>query len=373
MITDHLIKFQVPKHINWLYTIGSVLILWFVLQIATGISMAIHYKPSVKLAFLSVHRTERLFKYGWLIRNMHICGSSILFLALYLHMFRGVYYKCYSGSRKIIWYTGNIIHFIIILIGFFGSALGWSQISYWAVVVITNFIGSIPVIGKYLKTILLGGYIVGDPTLRRFFIFHCILPFVCLLFIIWHLILVHARGQTSTIEGRMPISKSFIDIYPIVIARDIIACIVMLFIMNVLCLIYPRILRNKLSYIPADYYTTPSDIESEWYFLPYYAILKTFESKISGVLTITSILLTLTFIPNIYNIRLPRAISDSYKLHSITAFISLILLGLMGRCRYSKLVSRLSKLCVLWYLGYFALPLGIKLLLFIDKNKAKWI
>ncbi len=123
-------------------------------------------------------------------------------------MFRGVYYKCYSGSRKIIWYTGNIIHFIIILIGFFGSALGWSQISYWAEVVITNLIGSIPVIGKYLKTTLLGVNIVGDSTLRKFFIFHCILPFVCLLFIIWHSILVHARGQTSTIEGRMPISKS---------------------------------------------------------------------------------------------------------------------------------------------------------------------
>ncbi len=230
-------------------------------------------------------------------------------------------------------------------------------------------LGSIPVIGKYLKTTLLGGNIVGDSTLRRFFVFHCILPFVCLLFIIWHLILVHARGQTSTIEGRMPISKSFIDIYPIVIAGDIIACIVMLFIMSVLCLIYPRILRNKLSYIPADYYTTPSDIEPEWYSLPYYAILKTFESKISVVLTITSILLTLTFIPKIYNIRLQHAISDSYKLHSITAFISLILLGLMGKCRYSKLVSKLSKLCVLWYLGYFALYLGVKLLLFIDKTR----
>ncbi len=235
-------------------------------------------------------------------------------------------------------------------------------------VVITNFIGTIPIVGRILKLILLGGYGVGDSTLRRFFVFHCILPFICLILIIGHLVLVHVKGQTSPIEGRMPISKSFTDIYPVFIAKDIISSIIMLVIMYVLCLIYPRILRHKLSYIPADYYTTPSNIEPEWYFLPYYAVLKTFESKVLGVLTIAVLLFALMFIPHIYNTRLPYVIAQSYKLHSITAFISLILLGLIGKCEYTKLVSRSSKLCVLWYLSLFVLPLSIKLILFINKT-----
>ncbi|PIM95848.1 cytochrome b [Candidatus Hodgkinia cicadicola] len=374
IITSHLIKFQIPKHANWLYTTGFSLIFIFILQIASGISIAIHYKPSTRLAFLSIHRTERLFKYGWLVRNLHVCGSSALFLLLYLHIFKGIYYKSYYGSKKILWLTGSIIHLIIILIGFFGSVLSWSQMSYWAAVVITNFIGSIPIIGKFLRLILLGGYTVGDSTLRRFFVFHCVFPFICLTFIMIHLLLVHIKGQTSPIANRLPISNSFEDMYPNFIAKDIITCIVMLFIMYVLCLICPNIILNKLSYIPADYYSTPTDIEPEWYFLPYYSILKTFESKMLGITSITLLLFSLIFIPYIYNIELPNITTRTYRLHTITAFISLILLGLMGKCRYTKLISKLSKACVLWYLGFFSLPLIIRITSFINKSyKKNWI
>ncbi|KON71439.1 cytochrome b [Candidatus Hodgkinia cicadicola] len=373
-ITNHLIKFQVPKHTNWLYTTGFSLIFIFMLQIASGISIAVHYKPSTRLAFLSIHRTERLFKYGWLVRNLHVCGSSVLFLLLYLHIFKGIYYKSYYGSKKILWLTGSIIYLIIILIGFFGSVLSWSQMSYWAAVVITNFIGSIPIIGKFLKLILLGGYIVGDSTLRRFFVFHCIFPFICLTFIIIHVLLVHIKGQTSPIANRLPISNSFEDMYPNFVAKDIIACIIIVFVMYILCLICPNIILNKLSYIPADYYSTPTDIEPEWYFLPYYSILKTFESKMLGITSITVLLSSLVFIPYIYNIELPNITTRTYRLHTITAFISLILLGLIGKCRYTKLISKLSKACVLWYLGFFSLPLIIRITSFINKNYRKyWI
>ncbi|PIM96797.1 cytochrome b [Candidatus Hodgkinia cicadicola] len=373
-ITSHLVKFQVPKHANWLYTTGFSLIFIYMLQIASGISIAVHYKPSTRLAFLSIHRTERLFKYGWLVRNLHVCGSSVLFLLLYLHIFKGIYYKSYYGSKKILWLTGSIIHLIIILIGFFGSVLSWSQMSYWAAVIITNFVGSIPIIGKFLRLILLGGYTIGDSTLRRFFVFHCIFPFICLTFIMIHLLLVHIKGQTSPIANRLPISNSFEDMYPNFIAKDIIACIVMLFVMYGLCLIYPNIILNKLSYIPADYYSTPTDIEPEWYFLPYYSILKTFESKMLGITSITLLLSSLIFIPYIYNIELPNITTRTYRLHTITAFISLILLGLIGKCRYTELISKLSKACVLWYLGFFSLPLIIRITSFINKNYRKnWI
>ncbi|PIM95224.1 cytochrome b [Candidatus Hodgkinia cicadicola] len=373
-ITSHLIKFQVPKHANWLYTTGFSLIFIFILQIASGISIAVHYKPSTRLAFLSIHRTERLFKYGWLVRNLHVCGSSALFLLLYLHIFKGIYYKSYYGSKKMLWLTGSIIHLIIILIGFFGSVLSWSQMSYWAAVVITNFVGSIPIIGKFLRLILLGGYTVGDSTLRRFFVFHCVFPFICLTFIMIHLLLVHIKGQTSPIANRLPISNSFEDMYPNFIAKDIITCIVILFIMYVLCLICPNIILNKLSYIPADYYSTPTDIEPEWYFLPYYSILKTFESKMLGITSIILLLSSLIFIPYIYNIELPNITTRTYRLHAITAFISLILLGLIGKCRYTKLISKLSKACVLWYFGFFSLPLIIRITSFINKNYRKnWI
>ncbi|PIM96148.1 cytochrome b [Candidatus Hodgkinia cicadicola] len=365
---NYLIKFQVPKHANWLYTTGFSLMFIFILQISSGISMAIHYKPSTRLAFLSIHRTERLFKYGWLVKNLHVCGSSALFLLLYLHIFKGIYYKAYSGSKKILWLTGSIIHLIIILIGFFGSVLSWSQMSYWSAVVITNFIGSIPIVGKPLRLILLGRYSVGASTLRRFFVFHCIFPFICLFFIIIHLLLVHIKGQTSPIANRLPISKSFEDLYPNFVAKDIIACIVVLFVMYVLCLVYPNIILNKLSYIPADYYSTPTDIKPEWYFLPYYSILKTFESKMLGITSITVLLSSLVLIPYIYNKELPNITTRSYRLHTITAFISLIFLGLTGKCRYTKLISKLSKACVLWYLGFISLPLIIRIISFINKK-----
>ncbi|PIM96535.1 cytochrome b [Candidatus Hodgkinia cicadicola] len=373
-VMNRLLKFQIPKHANWLYTIGFSLMFVFILQIVSGISIAIHYKPSPRLAFLSIHRTERLFKYGWLVRSLHVCGSSTLFLLLYLHIFKGIYYKAYYGSKKIIWLTGSIIHLIMILIGFFGSVLSWSQMSYWAAVVITNFIGSIPIVGKFLRLILLGRYTVGGSTLRRFFVFHCVFPFICLIFIIVHLLLVHIKGQTSPIGNRLPISKSFEDFYPNFITKDIITCIVVLFVMYIFCLIYPNIILKKLSYIPADYYSTPSDIEPEWYFLPYYSILKTFESKMLGITSIIILLSSLVLIPYIYNTELLNITTRTYRLHVITAFISLIFLGLMGKCRYTKLISKLSKACVLWYLGFISLPLIIKSIIFINENyKRYWI
>ncbi len=162
-----------------------------------------------------------------------------------------------------------------------------------------------------------------------------------------HVLLVHIKGQTSPIANRLPISNSFEDMYPNFIAKDIIACIVMVFVMYILCLIYPNIILNKLSYIPADYYSTPTDIEPEWYFLPYYSILKTFESKMLGITSIIVLLSSLVFVPYIYNIELPNITTRTYRLHTITAFISLILLGIIGKCRYTKLISKLSKACVL--------------------------
>ncbi|KON71424.1 cytochrome b [Candidatus Hodgkinia cicadicola] len=369
---DHLIKFQVPKQANWLYTIGFSLIFIFIFQIASGVSMAIHYKPSTRLAFLSIHRNDRIFKYGWLVRSLHVCGSSVLFLLLYLHMFKGIYYKSYYGSKKTLWLTGSIIHLIIILIGFSGSILNWSQMSYWTTVVITNFIGSIPIFGKPLRLILLGGYTVGGSTLRRSFVFHCILPFICLIFIMIHLLLVYIKGQTSPIVNRLPVSNSFEDVYPNFVAKDIVVCIIIMFIIYVLCLIYPNIIFNKLSYIPADYYKTPTDIQLKWYFMPYYTIIKTFESKTLSIASIIALLSSLMFIPHIYNIKLSNIMTDGYRLHVITAFISLILLGLIGKYRYSKLISKLSKVCVLWYLGFISLPLIIKIILFINKNYKKY-
>ncbi|PIM94818.1 cytochrome b [Candidatus Hodgkinia cicadicola] len=359
-VMNRLLKFQIPKHANWLYTIGFSLAFVFILQIVSGISMAIHYKPSTRLAFLSIHRTDRLFRYGWLVRSLHVCGSSALHLLLYLHIFKGIYYKAYSGSKKTLWLTGSIIHLIMILIGFSGSVLSWSQISYWVTVIVTNFIDSIPIIGKFLRSILLGGHTVCDSTLRRSFVCHCILPFICLIFIIIHLLLVHIKGQTSPVANRLPISRSFEDVYPNFVVKDIIVCIVIMFVIYVLCLICPNIILNKLGYIPVDYYTTPTDVESEWYFLPYYSVLKTFGLKITGIISIIAILSSVAVIPYIYNTKLSNTLTGMYRLHTITTFISLILLGLMGKCKYTKFISKLSKACVLWYLGFVFLPLIIK-------------
>ncbi len=193
-----------------------------------------------------------------------------------------------------------------------------------------------------------------------------------LIFIIIHLLLVYVKGQTSPIANRLPISRSFEDVYPNFVAKDIIVCIIIMFVIYVLCLIYPNIILNKSSYIPADYYTTPTDIESKWYFLPYYLILKTFESKMLSITSIITLLSSLVFIPYIYNTKLSNMITGGYRLHVITAFISLILLGLIGKCKYTKLISKLSKACMLWYLGFVFSSINDGIILFIVKNYKKY-
>lgn len=205
----------------------------------------------------------RRFKYGWLVRNAHVNGASLIFCALYAHMFRAMYYRSYIGKRRRVWLVGSAIYVLMMCVSFIGYVLPWGQLSYWAAVVITNFINAIPLIGRWLKLFVLGAHAVRDPLLRRFFVFHCFLPFVLFFLAVFHVALVHNSGQNDVISNRTPAIGSRVNMFPVYVLKDLVLVGLYSLILCALCLAFPNVFSNKLNYEPADFYNTPADIKPE--------------------------------------------------------------------------------------------------------------
>ncbi|MFP3037929.1 MAG: cytochrome bc complex cytochrome b subunit [Candidatus Hodgkinia cicadicola] len=368
-ISTYFLHFKIPKHANWLYTLGAVLIFSFLLQIITGTALAIHYLPSIKNVFYLMNRIKKIYKYGWLVKSAHVAGASLLFTVMYFHIWKGVYYKAYLLSKKSIWLLGSLIYLLMLIIAFLGNVLPFGQISYWATVVITNFIESIPLIGKTLKLLFLGELIIGDTTLKRCFIFHCILPFIVLILIMLHLFLVHIKGQSNPIPNRIPVKKAFTEMNPVFVLKYIIAITYYISIMSTLCLIFPNILTKKDNYYPADYYRTPSNLTPEWYFLPFYTILKTFESKLISMVIVLLSLISITLLPYTHNNLPTTFLYKNYRYYTITTILSFILLGIMGKFNQTRMVTTISKFCITWYLGFFLISPFTKLYIFFLYKK----
>ncbi|MFP2998114.1 cytochrome b N-terminal domain-containing protein, partial [Candidatus Hodgkinia cicadicola] len=256
----------------------------------------------------------------------------------------------------------------IFLIGFLGNVLPFGQISYWATVVITNFIESIPLIGKTLKSLVLGDLIIGNTSLKRCFIFHCILPFIVLILIMLHLYLVHNKGQSNTISNKIPVKKSFTKMNPVFVLKYIIAITYYVSIMSILCLIFPNILTKKDNYYPADYYNTPPNLTPEWYFLPFYTILKTFKSKLLSMFIVLLSLILIILLPYTHSNLPTILIYKNYRYYTITTILSFVLLGIMGKFNQTRMVTTISKFCITWYLGFFLISPFTKLTSFFKRK-----
>ena len=302
---DSFVDFPTPRNLNYWYTFGGILAVFLMIQIITGIVLAMHYVPHVDHAFESVERIRRDVPFGWLIQSMHANGASFFFVAVYIHMFRGLYYGSYKSPREILWILGVVIYLLMMATGFLGYTLPWGQMSFWGATVITNLFGAVPVVGEPLREWLWGGFSVDQATLNRFFSLHYLLPFVIAGVVMLHIWALHVPGNNNPtgVEVKDP-KKDAVPFHPYYTVKDGFAIVVYLLIFALFVFYLPRELGHADNYIEADALVTPSHIVPEWYYLPFYAILRavTFDigpidAKLGGVIAMFGSILILFVLP----------------------------------------------------------------------------
>jgi ubiquinol-cytochrome c reductase cytochrome b subunit len=275
-----------PKNLNWMWIWGIVLMFCLVLQIVTGIVLVMHYTPHADMAFASVEHIMRNVNHGHMLRYLHQNGAMLFFAAVYIHIFRGLYYGSYKSPREVTWIIGMLIYLLMMATAFMGYVLPWGQMSFWGATVITGLFGAIPGIGEPLQTWLLGGPAVGNATLTRFFSLHYLLPFVILGLSILHIWAFHTTGNNNPtgVEVRRTskedAEKDTLPFWPYFVIKDLFALAVVLLVFWIIVAFMPNFLGHPDNYIEANPLVTPSHIVPEWYFLPFYAILRAFTADV---------------------------------------------------------------------------------------------
>ena len=292
---NHIIDYPTATNISYLYGFGSLAGLMLVVQILTGIFLAMHYTPHIDLAFSSVEHIMRDVNNGWLIRYAHANGASFFFLVVYIHIGRGLYYGSYMTPREHLWASGVIIFILMMATAFMGYVLPWGQMSFWGATVITNLFSAIPLIGDSIVQWLWGGFSVDNATLNRFFSLHYLLPFLIAGLVIAHLVLLHTNGNTNPlgIESK----TDTVPFYPYLYVKDLFGFIVLMALFTFVVYFYPNSLGHPDNYIPANPMVTPAHIVPEWYFLPFYAVLRSIPDKLGGVLAMGGALVMLLLMP----------------------------------------------------------------------------
>jgi len=292
-VANHLIYYPTPINLTYAWSFGSAAGICLIIQMISGIFLAMHYTPHIDFAFSSVEHIMRDVNHGWLVRYIHANGASMFFIVVYCHIFRGLYYGSYMHPRQLLWCTGVIIFILMMGTAFMGYVLPWGQMSFWGATVITSLVTALPIIGKKIVLWLWGGFTVNNPTLNRFFSIHFVLPFVIAGLTIIHLALLHKDGSNNPIGCDTPNNGSKIPFYPYFFVKDLHAFFIFLFVFAVFVYFAPNALGHPDNYIPADPMHTPAHIVPEWYFLPFYAILRSIPDKIGGVVAMGGSILVL--------------------------------------------------------------------------------
>nr|WND61833.1 cytochrome b [Metachirus nudicaudatus] len=293
IVNDSFIDLPTPSNISAWWNFGSLLGICLIIQILTGLFLAMHYTSDTMTAFSSVAHICRDVNYGWLIRNLHANGASLFFMCLFLHIGRGIYYGSYLYKET--WNVGVILLLTVMATAFVGYVLPWGQMSFWGATVITNLLSAIPYIGNSLVEWIWGGFSVDKATLTRFFAFHFILPFIILALVIVHLLFLHETGSTNP-TGINP-NADKIPFHPYYTIKDILGLFLMLLVLLLLALFSPDLLGDPDNFTPANPLNTPPHIKPEWYFLFAYAILRSIPNKLGGVLALLASILVLLIIP----------------------------------------------------------------------------
>jgi len=294
-VDSHIIDYPTPINLNYMWSFGSAAGLCLVIQIITGIFLAMHYTPHVDVAFMSVEHIMRDVNNGWLIRYLHANGASMFFIVVYCHIFRGLYFGSYMYPRGKLWSSGVIIFLLMMATGFMGYVLPWGQMSFWGATVITNLFSAIPLVGTSVVEWLWGGFSVDNATLNRFYSLHYLMPFVIAGLTIVHLSLLHEDGSNNPLGINTNLDT--ISFYPYFYVKDLLAFLCLLALLSFFVFFYPNALGHADNYIPANSLVTPPHIVPEWYFLPFYAILRSIPDKLGGVVAMISAILVLLLLP----------------------------------------------------------------------------
>ncbi len=352
VVNNHLIDYPTPINLNYFYGFGSLAGIMLVIQILTGIFLAMHYTPHIDLAFNSVEHIMRDVNNGWLIRYTHANGASFFFIVVYIHIFRGLYYGSYITPRENLWCSGVIIFILMMATAFMGYVLPWGQMSFWGATVITNLFSAIPLIGKDIVDWLWGGFAVDNPTLNRFFSLHFTMPFVITGAVLIHLVLLHEVGSNNPLG--ITLKTENVPFYPYFYVKDLFGLMVLFLVFFTFIFYYPNTLGHPDNYIEANPMKTPLHIVPEWYFLPFYAILRSIPNKIGGVIGMFGSLIILLTIPftNSSEIR-STAFRPIFKVAYWLLVVAFFLLGWVGQMPVEYPYTEIGVVSMIYYFFFF--------------------
>lgn len=374
IINNHLINYPTPINIHYAWNFGFLASVCLIIQILTGIFLAMHYTPHVDLAFASLEHIMRDVNYGWLLRYVHTNGASMFFIVVYIHVFRGLYFGSYTKPRHLVWTLGVIILLLMILTAFIGYVLPWGQMSLWGATVITNLVSAVPLIGDYLVAWLWGGFSVDNATLNRFFSFHYLFPFIIAALSLVHLALLHQDGSGNPLGINSSVDK--IAMYPYFIIKDFLGVVLFSLFFALFVYFYPNMLGHPDNYIEANPMVTPAHIVPEWYFLPFYAILRSIPHKLGGVLAMVSAIIILALLPWLHSTEIRSSrFRPLYRFFYYTIVTCCLILGWIGGMPVEEPYVIIGQIASIYYFVYFLLllPLLGKLenfLLTFNKNKS---
>lgn len=327
---SYLIKYPTPINLTYMWNFGSMAGLFLVIQIASGFFLTMFYVPHIDYAFNSIEHIMRDVNYGWLIRYIHSNGASFFFFVIYIHILKGLYYGSYQYPRHIVWFSGIIIYILMMGTAFLGYVLPWGQMSYWAATVITNTLTVIPYVGKDIVYWVWGGYAINNATLARFFSLHYLLPFVIAVLAVYHILQLHKMGSGNELGIRANVYNK-ISFFPYFIIKDIFGITILLIAYFTFLFFLPEKLGHSDNYIMANPLVTPSHIVPEWYFLPFYGILRSILDKTYGIIIMFVSMIILFFLPMLdKNLIRSKTFKTAHRILFWIFVFNFIFLGYLG-------------------------------------------
>jgi quinol-cytochrome oxidoreductase complex cytochrome b subunit len=367
-IYNFIVRYKTARILNYTWNFGSLILFFLLIQTISGFMLSFYYTATLDEAFFSVNRTiRRDVNLGWLIHDIHVNGSSFIFIFLYLHIGKGLYYGSFTREKLMLWYTGLICFLLSVVIAFLGYILPWGQMSFWGTTVIFNLFSVIPFVGDNIVHFLLGGYSIGPNTLKRVAILHIVLPFVLFFFVALHLFYLHKSSSSTSVnlEPKEDIEK--VPFYPYYFFKDAVTIYVVFNIFIYICISYPYTFSHPENLIPANPLETPTHIVPEWYFLPFYAILRCIPSKTCGIICMFASIFIFFLFPLVCN---STYVSSSLfitirRFLFFTLCTSFIILGVLGGASITDFSQTLT---LFFTITYFISLFSLFFLSYIEKT-----
>ena len=352
--------FPTPRNFNYFWNFGAIATVMLVLMIVTGIVLAMNYQPNADLAFTSVERIMRDVPSGWLMRYMHMTGASFFFAAVYVDIFRGLYYGSYKAPRELLWILGVVIYLLMMATAFLGYVLPWGQMSFWGATVITNLFSAIPVVGDSIVTWLWGGFAVDNPTLNRFFALHYLLPFIIVAVVALHVVALHVHGSNNPLGIDPKGPQDTVPFHPYYTMKDGFGLTVFLIIYAAFVFFAPNSLGEPVNYVQANPLVTPNEIVPEWYLLPFYAILRSIPDKLGGVIAMFGSIALLFVLPWLDTSRVRSCtFRPIYKWFMFVLVIDVVVLGVCGANPPEGWYVPIAQLATVYYFFHFLILLPV--------------